>query len=136
MTTDMFHMSRKHLPILSHSWLITGFVTRVERRVPLVEQELLFSFVDLLSVLRFMDYDYPFGILKLFLFKNVSSELDKYLIDKELQDTDDLISCVAPFRTIPFLVNLFILGWPTFILSYKWMDGYLDKYTLYLMILH
>ena len=29
---------RKHFP---HSWLITGFVTRLTRRVPLVEQELL-----------------------------------------------------------------------------------------------
>jgi len=26
---------------LPHSWLITGFVTRLTRRVPLVEQELL-----------------------------------------------------------------------------------------------
>ena len=34
---------RKHFPVLSSwkSWLITGFVTRLNRRVPLVEQELL-----------------------------------------------------------------------------------------------
>ena len=86
-----------------HSWIITGFVTRLTRQVPLVEQELLtllehlslppvFSgvcvirslvlcvcFVDrclsfvlflltiVLSVLRFTDSDYPFGIFKLFL---------------------------------------------------------------------
>ena len=87
-----------------HSWLITGFVTRLTRRVPLVEEELLtlpehlssppvfggvrvtrslvlcVCFVDpclsfcafrlaiVLSVLlRFTDYDYPFGIFKLFL---------------------------------------------------------------------
>ena len=33
MTMDMFHFP--------HSWLITGFVTRLPRRVPLEEQELL-----------------------------------------------------------------------------------------------
>jgi len=32
---------RKHFPVLSSSLLITGFVTRLTRRVPLVEQELL-----------------------------------------------------------------------------------------------
>ena len=32
---------RKHLLVLSHSWLDTGFVTRLTWRVPLVEQELL-----------------------------------------------------------------------------------------------
>ena len=31
----------KHVPSFPHSWLITGFVTRITRRVPLVEQELL-----------------------------------------------------------------------------------------------
>jgi hypothetical protein len=87
----------------AHSWLITGSVTRITQRVPLVEQEIftyleypssppVFSgvrvarslvlcvwFVDrclsfcpfflaiVLSVLRFMDSDYPFGIFKLFL---------------------------------------------------------------------
>ena len=35
MTTDMYNLS------FPHSRLITGFVTRVIRRVPLVEQELL-----------------------------------------------------------------------------------------------
>jgi hypothetical protein len=78
-----------------HSWLITGFVTRLTRRVSLVEQELLtlpvgFVLLDLyfymyvlqifvcpfvlfllaiiLSVLlRYTDSDYPFGIFKLFL---------------------------------------------------------------------
>ena len=35
-TTDMFHLC-KHFP---HLWLITGFATRVPRRVPLVQQEL------------------------------------------------------------------------------------------------
>ena len=79
-----------------HSWLITWFVTKLTRRVPLVEQELLtllehlssppvFSgvrvtrslvlcvcFVDrclsiVLSVLLwYTDSDYPFGIFKLF----------------------------------------------------------------------
>ena len=71
-----------------HVWLITGFVTRLTRQVPLVEQELLtlpeysiFSFmcmfcrslfilfllVIVLSVLfRFTDSDYPFDIFKLF----------------------------------------------------------------------
>jgi hypothetical protein len=87
-----------------HSWLITGFVTWLTRRVPLVEQELLthpehmssppvfsgvrftrslvlcicfvnrclsfctFSCGHCLSVLRFTDSDYSFGIFKLFLF--------------------------------------------------------------------
>jgi len=32
---------RKHFPVLSSSWLITGFITRLTRRLPLVEQELL-----------------------------------------------------------------------------------------------
>jgi hypothetical protein len=32
---------RKHFPVFPHSRLITGFVTRLTRRVPLVEQELL-----------------------------------------------------------------------------------------------
>ena len=36
MTTDVFHF-----PVLPHSWLIIGFVTRITRRVPLVGQELL-----------------------------------------------------------------------------------------------
>jgi hypothetical protein len=86
---------------IQHSWLITGFVTRLTRWVSLEEQELLtlpeqlssppvFSgvrvtrslvlcvcFVDrflyfyfghnVLSVLRYTDSDYPFGIFKLFL---------------------------------------------------------------------
>jgi hypothetical protein len=75
-----------------HSWLNTGFVTRLTRRMIPVEQELLtlpkhlnslpvFSGVHvtrslvlyvclaiMLSVLhRFMNSDYPFGIFKLFL---------------------------------------------------------------------
>jgi len=82
--------SRKHLSF-PHSWLITGFVTRVIRRVPLVMQELLtlwkiwvhswlfvvfvllcpfflFRLVIVLSVfLRFTESDYHFGIFKLFL---------------------------------------------------------------------
>jgi hypothetical protein len=82
-----------------HSWLITGFVTRLTRRVSLVEQELLtlrstwvhtrflvgllyffwilvyhfvlFLLVIVLSVLlRYTDSDCPFGIFKLFLEKN------------------------------------------------------------------
>ena len=89
---------RKHFP---HSWLITGFVTNLTRRVPLVKLELLtlpehpssplvvsgvgvtqslvlfvgfvlLSFLLLaivLSALRFMDSDYPFGIFKLFLYE-------------------------------------------------------------------
>ena len=32
---------RNHYPVLSCSWLVTGFVNRVTRRVSLVEQELL-----------------------------------------------------------------------------------------------
>jgi hypothetical protein len=32
---------RKHFQFFPHSWLITGFVTRLTRRVSLVEQELL-----------------------------------------------------------------------------------------------
>jgi hypothetical protein len=84
-----------------HSWLLTGFASRLTRRLPLVEQELLtlpellsstpvFSgirvtrslvlwvcFVDrclpflatVLSVLRFTDSDYTFGIFKLLLYK-------------------------------------------------------------------
>ena len=88
-----------------HSWLITGCLTRLIRRVPLVEQELLtlpehlssprflvgfvlrdlqfyvyvtvllifvcpfvrFLLAIVLSVLRYTDYDYPFGIFKLVL---------------------------------------------------------------------
>ena len=40
MTMNMFHLwyTSQSFP---HSWLITGFVTRLTRRVPLVEQELL-----------------------------------------------------------------------------------------------
>ena len=72
-----------------HSWLITGFVTRLTRWVSLVEQELptlpehlssppvlsrvrvtrslvLRVFCRSLFVLWFTDYDYPFGIFKLF----------------------------------------------------------------------
>jgi hypothetical protein len=40
MTTDMFHLSYTS-QFFPHSRLITGFVTRLTRRVPLVEQELL-----------------------------------------------------------------------------------------------
>ena len=47
-TSTLRHMSEPPLPLVvstsrsfPHSWLITGFVTRVKRRVPLVEQELL-----------------------------------------------------------------------------------------------
>jgi len=87
---------RKHFPVLSSSWLITRFVTRVQWQVPLVEQELLtfhkylgslpvfsgvhvarslvfcvkfcFLIVPLCClVIRFTDYDYPFGIFKHFL---------------------------------------------------------------------
>jgi hypothetical protein len=83
-----------------HSWLFTGFVSRVTRRLPLEGQELLthpeylssppvfsgvrvtrsllfcvmfcwllfvlFIFTIVLSVLRFTDSYYPFGIFKLF----------------------------------------------------------------------
>ena len=65
------------------SRLITGFVTRLTRLVPLVEQELLtlpvswivvcpfvlFLLAIVLSVLlRYTDSNYPFGTFKLFLF--------------------------------------------------------------------
>jgi len=40
MTMDMFRLSY-HSPSFSHSWLITGFVTRLTRWVSLVEYELL-----------------------------------------------------------------------------------------------
>ena len=103
-----------------HSWLINGFVTRVTRRVPLVEQKLLvlpdhlsshsvFSgvrvnrslvlcamfcrslFVPLsyclaivLSVLlRCMDFDYSFGIFKLF-FMHISTSNHSMVSDKIL----------------------------------------------------
>ena len=49
--TDMEYMCRKwprlcstcreHFPVLSSSWFVTGFVTRLTWRVPLVRQELL-----------------------------------------------------------------------------------------------
>ena len=92
---------RKTSRSFPHSWLITGFVTRVARRMSLVEQEpltlqehlssppvfsgvrvtrslvfcvmffrslfVLFLSAVMLSVLRFMDSDCPFGIFKLFL---------------------------------------------------------------------
>ena len=35
------HVSVSQMTTCSHSWLITGFVTRLTRRVPLVKQELL-----------------------------------------------------------------------------------------------
>jgi hypothetical protein len=88
-------------PSFPHSWLITGCVTRLTRRVSLVEQELhtlpehlssplvfsgvlvtrslvlcacfvgslffLFLLAIVLSVCWFTDYDYPYGIFKLFL---------------------------------------------------------------------
>jgi hypothetical protein len=94
---------RKHFPVLSSFMIITGFVTRLTRRVPLLEQKLLtlpehlnslpvfsgvrvtrslvlcvcfvirclsfFLLAIVLSVLRYTDYDYPFGIFKLFLLK-------------------------------------------------------------------
>ena len=42
MTTDMFHLSwTLTYRFFPHSWLITGFVTRLKRRVSSVEQELL-----------------------------------------------------------------------------------------------
>jgi hypothetical protein len=37
----VFVFCRKHFRILSRLWLITGFVTRLTRRISLVEQELL-----------------------------------------------------------------------------------------------
>ena len=91
------------------SWLITGFVTRVTLRVPLVEQELptlpehmsstqvfngvrvailsflcsvlqivvcsfvIFLLAIVLSVLRFTEYDYHFGIFKPFLSNDLHS---------------------------------------------------------------
>jgi hypothetical protein len=86
----------KFIIYINHSWLITGLVTRVTRRVPLVEEELpirllvfsvvrvtryvvfngfivvfyrlvLFLFAIVLAVLWFTDSDYLFGIFKLFL---------------------------------------------------------------------
>ena len=98
----------KTLRPFPHSIIITGFVTRVTRRMPLGEQELLpfritrvhpgfwwgschsiFSFMCsvlqivvcpfvlfrltiVLSVLRFTDFDYLFGIFKLFLYQKLS----------------------------------------------------------------
>ena len=52
-----------------HSWLITGFVNRLTRRVPLVEQEPLTLLLVIVwsAFLRFTDSDYPLGIFKLFL---------------------------------------------------------------------
>ena len=44
---------RKHFPVLSHSWLIIGFVTRLTRRVQLVEQELILDRNHLSSPLVF-----------------------------------------------------------------------------------
>ena len=41
MTTDMFHFVVSTSRSFPHSRLITGFVSRLTRRVPLVEQELL-----------------------------------------------------------------------------------------------
>jgi len=41
MTTDMVHSSQSTTRSYPHAWLITGFVTRLTRYVPLVEQELL-----------------------------------------------------------------------------------------------
>ena len=95
-----------------HSWLITGFVTRLTRRVPLVKQELLtlpqhlnsqpvFSGVHVtrslvlcrslfvllyffLFGLRSTDSDYPFGILKLFLNVILFSIYLKHLYDYTL----------------------------------------------------
>jgi hypothetical protein len=73
-TTDVFHVNTSRY--FSHSWRITGFVTRLARQVPQVDQELLtivvcpfvlFPLAIVLSVLlRFTDSDYPFGIFKLF----------------------------------------------------------------------
>ena len=40
MAMDMFHLC-KYFQSFPHSWLVTGFVTRLTPRVPLVEQELL-----------------------------------------------------------------------------------------------
>ena len=40
MTTDRFHLSSALSESFFHSWLITGFVTRLTRWVPMVEQEL------------------------------------------------------------------------------------------------
>jgi len=60
-----------------HSRLISGFLTRLTRRVPLVEQELLtlpehlsthfLLAIVLFVLLRYTDSCYPFGIFKLFL---------------------------------------------------------------------
>ena len=94
-----------------HSWLITGFVTRLTRWVPPVEEELFilpellsscysifsfmcmfcrslfvhlsFFFCPVFSVLRFTYSDYPFGICKLFLgYINASSR--EYFEHKKL----------------------------------------------------
>ena len=94
---------------VKHLWLITGFVTRVTRRVPLAEQELiilpkhlssppvlvefvfgllsflcscfLFVFFFLSDLLRLTNSDYPFHIFKLFENQYVAwSENRKYLI--------------------------------------------------------
>jgi hypothetical protein len=110
MTTATFRLS--YFP---HSWLITRFVTRVIRRVPRVEQELLtlvgtpafipdfsgirvarclvfcvmfcrslfvllplYLLAIVLSVLRIMASDYPFGIFTLFLHKDRINKLSRY----------------------------------------------------------
>jgi len=82
---------RKHFRSFPHSWLITGFVTRLTRRVQellilpehlsgvrvtrslvlcvcFVDRYLSFcTFAHCLSILlRYTDSDYPFGIFKLF----------------------------------------------------------------------
>ena len=48
---------------LPHAWFIIGFVARLTGRVSLAAKVLL---AIVLSVLRFADSDYPFGIFKLF----------------------------------------------------------------------
>ena len=63
-----------------HSWLITGFVTRLTWQVSLVEQEMPTLLEHLgsprflagfrLLDLQFTDSDYPFGIFKPFYIKN------------------------------------------------------------------
>ena len=123
-----------------NSWFITGFVTRITQRMPLVEQELftlseylsslpVFSwvrvtrslvlcvcFVDrclsffsfflaiVLSVLRFTDSDYPFGIFKLFL-------IPLFILVTHFVFTSDLLTKIPAFLSIlrcNFLRHIYI----------------------------
>ena len=120
------------------SWLITGFVTRVTLRVPLVEQELptlpehmsstqvfngvrvailsflcsvlqivvcsfvIFLLAIVLSVLRFTEYDYHFGIFKPFLSNDLHSGKEEADLKKYLFINDDVNNLIIMKRTLSF----------------------------------